>query len=114
MPDDFLFDSDIVLDEAALATLDAEESRYIGSVAGVQLDPRPAPIQPTPPPAKRRGWMAMEVGNAQSQGPGTEVGNSYQGTKRGRAVSMRTCRISRLRAMGCMVCTLRDLIPLRA
>lgn len=39
MPDDFLFDSDIVLDEAALATLDAEESKYIGSVAGVQLDP---------------------------------------------------------------------------
>ena len=39
MSDDFLFDGDIVLYEAALTTLDAEESKYIGSVAGVQLDP---------------------------------------------------------------------------
>ena len=68
MSDDFLFDDDIVLDEAALAILDAEESKYFGSVANVQPDPRPAPTQPTPPPAKRQrtdgggGWKHPVTG----------------------------------------------------
>ena len=62
MSDDFLFDDDIVLDEAALAILDAEESKYFGSIASAQPNPRPAPTQPIPPPAKRQrtdgdgGW----------------------------------------------------------
>ena len=62
MSDDFLFDDDIVLDAAALAILDAEESKYFESVANNQPNPRPAPTQPTPPPAKRQrtdddgGW----------------------------------------------------------
>ena len=64
MSDDYIFDDDIVLDEDALAILDAEESKYFGSLAlaNGQSDTRPAPSQPTPPPAKRRrtdddgGW----------------------------------------------------------
>ena len=61
MSDDFFFD-DIVLDADALAILDAEESKYFGTVANVQSNPRSAPTQPTPPPAKRQrtddsgGW----------------------------------------------------------
>jgi len=61
MSDDFLFD-DIILDADALAILDAEESKYFGTVANFQSNPRPAPTQPTPPPAKRQrtdgsgGW----------------------------------------------------------
>jgi len=67
MSDDFLFD-DIVLDEDALAILDAEESKYFGTVAGDQSNPRPAPTQPAPPPAKRRrtdddgGWKHPATG----------------------------------------------------
>jgi len=69
MSDDFLFD-DIVLDADALAILDAEEYKYFGTVANVQSNPRPAPTQPTPPPAKRQrtgdngGWKdpAKNVG----------------------------------------------------
>lgn len=71
MSDDFLFDDDIVLDAAALAVLDAEESKYFNSVANVQSNPRPAPTQPTPPPPKRQrtdddgGWKhpATGIGN---------------------------------------------------
>jgi len=68
MSDDFLFDDDIVLDEAALAILDAEESKYFGSIANAQLNPRPAPTQPAPPPAKRQrtdgdgGWKHPATG----------------------------------------------------
>ena len=71
MSDDFLFDDETVLDEAALAILDAEESKYFGSIAGVQSSLRPATTQPTPPPAKRQrtdddgGWKH----------PGTGIGN---------------------------------------
>jgi len=67
MSDDFFFD-DIVLDEDALAILDAEESKYFGTVAGDQSNPRPAPTQPTPPPAKRQrtdddgGWKHPTTG----------------------------------------------------
>ena len=53
MSDDFFFD-DIVLDADALAILDAEESKYFGTLANVQSNPRPVPTQPTPPPAKRQ------------------------------------------------------------
>lgn len=64
MSDDYLFDDDIVLDEHALAILDAEESKYAGSVATLQSNPPPrhTPTRPVPPPAKRRrtddggGW----------------------------------------------------------
>ena len=62
MSDDYFFDDDIVLDADALAILDAEESKYFGTTANVQSNPRPAPTQPTPRPAKRRrtdddgGW----------------------------------------------------------
>ncbi|KAF9648585.1 hypothetical protein BDM02DRAFT_3115206 [Thelephora ganbajun] len=67
MSDDFFFD-DIVLDEEALAVLDAEESKYFGTVANVQSNSRPAPTQPTPPPAKRQrtdgdgGWKHPTIG----------------------------------------------------
>ena len=70
MSDDFLFDDDIVLDEAALAILDAEESKYFGSIASAQLNPRPAPTQPTPPPAKRQ----RTDGDGGWQHPATEIG----------------------------------------
>ena len=74
MSDDFLFDDDIVLDEATLAILDAEESKYFGSVAGVQSNLRPAPTQPTPPPAKRQrtdddgGWKHPATGSGNGSG----------------------------------------------
>ena len=60
MSDDFPFD-DIVLDADALAILDAEESKYFGTIANAQPNLRPS-LQPTPRPAKRRrtdndgGW----------------------------------------------------------
>ena len=66
MSDDF-FD-DIVLDEDALAILDAEESKYFGTVANIESNPRPVPTQPTPPPAKRQrtdgdgGWKYPTTG----------------------------------------------------
>ena len=68
MSDDYLFDDDIVLDADALAILDAEESKYFGTLANVQPNPRSAPTQPTPPPAKRRrtdddgGWKHTAKG----------------------------------------------------
>ena len=52
MSDDF-FD-DIVLDEDAIAILDAEESKYFGTVANIEPIPQPAPTQLAPPPAKRQ------------------------------------------------------------
>ena len=71
MSDDFFFDDDIILDEVALAILDAEESKYFGSIANAQLNPRPAPTQPTPPPAKRQ----RKDGDGVWKHPATGSGN---------------------------------------
>lgn len=66
MSDDF-FD-DIVLDEDALAILDAEESKYFGTVTNIESIPRSAPTQHTTPPAKRQrtdgdgGWKYPTTG----------------------------------------------------
>lgn len=102
MSDGFLFDDNIVLDNTTLAILNAEESKYFGSVAGVQSNPQPTPTQPTSPPVKRQRAYGDGGWKHPLQGPGIEVENSYRGIKicRSRTVSMRTCRISHLRVMG--------------
>lgn len=74
MSDDYFFDDDIVLDEDALAILDAEESKYFGTLTNVQPNPRPAPTQPSPPPAKRLrtdddgGWVNHRTTTGGSSG----------------------------------------------
>ena len=73
MSDDF-FDDDIILDEDALAILDAEESKYFSTLANAQQNQRPAPTQPTPPPAKRQrtdgdgGWKHPATGGGSGSG----------------------------------------------
>ena len=56
-----------------------------------------------------REQMAMEDGNTPPPVLAAEAGRLYRRTRRGQTVSTKIYRISRLRAMGCMECTLRDL-----
>jgi hypothetical protein len=83
MSDDFLFDDDIVFDEAALAILDAEESKYLSSLANVESNPRPAPTQPAPPPAKRQrtdgdgGWKHPPTGIGNGSGKLAKRSDSF-------------------------------------
>ena len=88
MSDDYLFDDDLVLDEDALAILDAEESKYLGTLAHVQSNPHPAPTQPTPPPAKRQrtdddgGWKPTTTAATTGGIGGGSSKHVSQGVKR--------------------------------
>ena len=73
MSDDYIFDDDIILDEDALAILDAEESKYFnGTAANVQQNQR-SQVRNTSPPAKRR--RTDDDGGWKHPTPGVPGGN---------------------------------------